>query len=358
MGCGPDDVDVADPLRRLTAAVTRGPVAAAGIGALDRIAPRRRGDLTVLTYHRVDEPDARPDLMPSLLSATPAGFAAQMALVARHYEPVAMSDVLAALDRPASLPRRAVLVTFDDGYRDFAEHAWPTLRAVGVPVTLFVATSRSDDPTRTFWWDRLWAAMSGATPTGRLETAVGALPITDPGTASTSLATIRTWLKGLDHDDAMREVETLIASLGPAPTDGGLAPPMLGWDDLRRLAGEGVTLAPHTRAHPLLDRVPLERAVAEIDGSRVDLEREVGSVAAIPPAFAYPSGAHGGDAVEAARRAGMRLAFTTDRGGNDLRRADPLRLRRINIGRRAAPALVRAQLVWASTIDARRAPGR
>lgn len=355
---------MADPLRRLAAGVARGPVAAAGIAAIDRIAPRRRGDLTVLTYHRVDEPDARPDLMPSLLSATPAAFADQMALVARHYEPVAMSDVLAALDSPALLPRRAILVTFDDGYRDFAEHAWPVLRAASVPVTLFVATSRSADPARPFWWDRLWAAMTGTTRSEPLDTPAGALPIGDPAAVSTSLATVRTWLKGLDHDAAMAEVDTLIAalaapraSLAASPAT-ELVPAMLGWDELRRLAGEGVTLAPHTREHPLLDRVPIERAVAEIEGSRLDLEREIAAVAAIPAALAYPSGAHGGDAVEAARQAGMRLAFTTDRGGNDLRRADPLRLRRINIGRRASPALVRAQLVWASTLDARRSPGR
>jgi peptidoglycan/xylan/chitin deacetylase (PgdA/CDA1 family) len=332
-------------------------VAGAGIAAIDRIAPRRRGDLTVLTYHRVDAIDARPDLMPSLLSATPAAFGDQMALVARHYAPVAMSDVLAALDRPSLLPRRAILVTFDDGYRDFAEHAWPVLRAASVPVTLFVATSRSADPARPFWWDRLWAAMTGTARSEPLDTPAGALPIGDPAAVSTSLATIRTWLKGLEHDAAMAEVDTLIATLG-APPAADLGPAMLGWDELRRLAREGVTLAPHTREHPLLDRAPLERAVAEIEGSRVDLEREIGSIAAIPAALAYPSGAHGGAAVDAARRAGMRLAFTTDRGGNDLRRADPLRLRRINIGRRASPALIRAQLVWASALDARRSPGR
>ncbi len=349
---------MADPLRRMAVGVARGPLAALGIAAIDRLAPRRRGDLTVLTYHRVDDPEARPDLMPSLLSATPAAFAEQMASVARHAAPVALSDVLAALDRPALLPRRAVLVTFDDGYRDFAQHAWPTLRAIGVPVTLFVATSRSTDPTRPFWWDRLWAAMDRTIRTEPLETPIGALPIADRAAASTSMATIRTWLKGLDHDDAMHQVEMLIANLEPGPADDRFAPAMLGWDDLRRLAGEGVTLAPHTRDHPLLDRVTRERAVAEIEGSRSDLEREVGALATIPPALAYPSGAHGGEAVEAARQAGMRLAFTTDRGGNDLHRADPLRLRRINVGRRTSPALVRGQMVWASTIDARRAPGR
>jgi hypothetical protein len=69
--------------------------------------------------------------------------------------------------------------------------------------------------------------------------------------------------------------------------------------------------------------------------------------------LAYPSGAYGGSAPEAAERAGMHLAMTTDRGGNDLRRADRWRLRRINVGGRASTPLVRAQLAWAGALDAR-----
>ena len=93
----------------------------------------------------------------------------------------------------------------------------------------------------------------------------------------------------------------------------------------------------------------------EIAGAHADLERELGS--AVPRVLAYPSGAHGGSAVEAARQAGMQLAMTTSRGGNDLRTADRLRLRRINVGGRAGVPLVRAQLAWAAAIDARRARG-
>jgi hypothetical protein len=50
----------------------------------------------------------------------------------------------------------------------------------------------------------------------------------------------------------------------------------------------------------------------------------------------------------------MDLAMTTVRGGNDLRRVDRHRLRRINVGGRASTPLVRAQLAWAGGLDARR----
>ena len=355
---------MAESFRRGRAAAARGPIGAAAAAALDRVLPRRRGVLTILTYHRVDEPSARPDLMPSLVSATPEGFAAQMAMVARHFDPVGLPEVIAALDEPRRLPSRAVLVTFDDGYRDFATHAWPALRSAGVPATLFVATAMADDPSIPFWWDRLWSALWRAPGPDPIATPIGALPV-GRHHARRTVARIRGWLKTLDHDDAMTQVDRIVDELGsragsvaaadaltPPP---GAEPATLGWDDLRRLASEGATLAPHTRHHPLLDRIEVDRAVEEIAGAHADLEREIGAIATIPNVLAYPSGAHGGSAVEAARRAGMLLAMTTQRGGNDLRRADRLRLRRINVGGRAGVPLVRAQLAWAAALDARRA---
>ena len=341
---------MANPVRRLVASATRGPIAAAGVAAIDRIAPRRRGVLSILTYHRVDEPAARPDLLPSLISASPAAFAEQMTMVARAFDVVSLGEVLDALDRPERLPRRAVLLTFDDGYRDFLTQAWPVLRAASLPATLFVATAFADDPRRTFWWDRLWAALVSTSREEPIPTSLGALPVGRAHAASTA-STLRTWLKELDHDAAMAEVDSLVAQLGEPPLAD--QPAALGWEELRGLAAEGVTLAPHTRTHPLLDRVPLDRAVDEIAGSHADLERELGPTASVPRVLAYPSGAYDGSAPEAAERAGMQLAMTTDRGGNDLRRADRWRLRRINVGGRASTPLVRAQLAWAGALDAR-----
>ncbi|HSL76946.1 MAG TPA: polysaccharide deacetylase family protein [Candidatus Limnocylindrales bacterium] len=337
--------------RRVAAVAASGPLGAGASRVVDRVLPRRRGVLSILTYHRVDEPSARPDLMPSLISATPAGFAAQMAMVAREFDPVSLTDVLAALDDPRRLPRRAVLVTFDDGYRDFATNAWPVLRAAAVPGTLFVATAFTGDAAARFWWDRLWAAIHGAPPS-TIPTPIGALPV-GPSDARATVSRLRDWLKALDHDAVLHEVERIVDALRPDGEHPGQPPAasVLDWDELRGLAAEGVTLAPHTRTHPLLDRVDLERAEAEISGSFDDLQRETGDVAPPVRVLAYPSGAHGDSAVEAARRAGMTLAMTTRRGGNDLRRSDRLRLRRINVGGRASLPLIRAQLAWAATLD-------
>jgi peptidoglycan/xylan/chitin deacetylase (PgdA/CDA1 family) len=123
---------------------------------------------------------------------------------------------------------------------------------------------------------------------------------------------------------------------------------VLGWDDLRKLSRGGVTLAAHTRTHPLLNRIPAERVRDEVVGSLNDLEREIGTA---PAVLAYPSGGYDDTALCVLREEGFELALTTDRGIHRLRGGDPLRIPRIPVGLRFNRAAFRAQLLpWAGSL--------
>jgi peptidoglycan/xylan/chitin deacetylase (PgdA/CDA1 family) len=306
------------------------------VGCLEAATPA--GRLGVLTYHRVDEPDGAPLLYPGLLSATPAEFEEQMLFVATRYRPISLADLLEVRRGRASLPQRAVLVTFDDAYRDFAEHAWPRLRRLGVPVTLFVATAYPDRPVLAFWWDRLWAALTLAPPGAQVQTPDGQKALATEADRMGAYRSLRRHLKTLPDDRLQGELERLVGRF-EEPATGS---PVLGWDELRALAGEGVALAPHTRTHPLLDRVPRERVREEIVGSLEDLEREIGTVR---PVLAYPSGGLSDSVVDVVREVGFELAFSTKRGNNRIGRSDWLRLRRIHVSRRFGFPALRAQLL-------------
>jgi glycosyltransferase involved in cell wall biosynthesis/peptidoglycan/xylan/chitin deacetylase (PgdA/CDA1 family) len=296
---------------------------------------RDPGTLTVLTYHRVA---ARGTAAPGIVSATPEAFARQMAWLARSGRAVGLEDVLAARRGRRPLRPDAVHVTFDDAYADFAVEAWPVLRSLGLPVTLFVPTAFPGHASRAFWWDRLFAAVQAGHGTATVEGIHVSLGT--PDERLDAYRRLREHVKHLPHDRALAFVDAVVHRIGDG-AGRSASSDVLGWDELRRLGAEGVALAPHTRTHPLLERLEPERLAGEIGGSVEDLRRETG---AAPPAFAYPSGSVTEAAVRAAADAGIEVAFTTRRGVNDLAAPDWLRLSRVNVGRRSRrPLALRAQ---------------
>jgi peptidoglycan/xylan/chitin deacetylase (PgdA/CDA1 family) len=299
----------------------------------------RSSGLRVLTYHRVLEPPDVATTDPSLISATPAVFDRQMGYLAAHYRAVSAEEVLEAARTGRSLPERAVMVTFDDGCRDFGEIAWPILRRHGIPATVFVSTAFPDHPEREFWWDRIYRA-AGSSARAALELSpLGVLPLDTPQRRRASVRALQNHLKAIPHAEAMRLAEWIIRELGGVEA---LPGEVLSWSALRGLVREGVTLCAHTRTHPALDQLTLDEARAEIRGSHEDLLREIGSS---PPLFAYTFGAHSDGVMEVLREEGFELAVTCLDGHNEMPFRDPLRLRRTHITRRTTPFIFSLRLL-------------
>lgn len=314
------------------------------VDLLERVERRPLRSLTVLTYHRVDEPGARPELDPALISATPEEFERHVAWLAAKASPISLGELLKVRRGEGALPPRAVLLTFDDAYRDFEWHAWPVLERRGVPATLFVPTAFPGDTTRSFWWDRLHAALVCTTRREALPTPVGRLALGTRHDRERAHRRLSAWIQERPHADAMAAVDELCGTLGEPP-----CPPrsLLSWPELRRLCARGVTVAPHSRTHPRLDRLSLQRAREEMAGSRDDLTRELGAPPV--PAFAFPGGGHRPELSALAAEEGFELAFTTERGPNNPARLDWLALGRTNVGRRTTLPVLRAQLLsWPS----------
>jgi peptidoglycan/xylan/chitin deacetylase (PgdA/CDA1 family) len=103
----------------------------------------------ILMYHRVADLDSDPHL----LAVTPGHFAAHLDVIREHGHPLTLNDLVKGLER-GRVPRRAVAVTFDDGYADNLHVAKPLLERLEVPATVFVAAGLVGGQ-REFWWDEL-----------------------------------------------------------------------------------------------------------------------------------------------------------------------------------------------------------
>jgi peptidoglycan/xylan/chitin deacetylase (PgdA/CDA1 family) len=307
---------------------------------LENVDSQKSGFLRVLTYHRIDEPARRPWLDPGLISASPTDFDAQMAYLAAHYQVIAVSDILAVIQSRnyKNLPPRAALVTFDDGYYDFEEQAWPILKRHKIPATLFVPTAYPDHPEQTFWWDNLYQAIRNTSHTEIPNTPIGALSLSNAAFRNQAYQRLKNYMKTLQHAEAVAAVKDFCSALGVQPASNCI----MSWDALRRLSQEGLTLGAHTRTHPLVNRISLEQARAEAVGSLEDLRNRIGAAL---PIFAYPSGEFSDDVVNMLAREGFSLAFTTKRGINHIAHMNPLRIQRINVGGRTTLPVLRAQLL-------------
>ncbi len=281
--------------------------------------------LRALIYHRIENPGAaHAELNPDLVTATSEQFERQMRHLARMYHPIGAAELVAALDGSHALPPGAVLVTFDDGYRDFLELAYPVLQQHRIPAVLFVPTAFVDYPELTFWWDGLWQALSRTRePQVALPGVVPHVLRLGAGHRRPAVArTIAEWLKGLPQAARRTALEALVQQLGvtPEPTRA-----VLSWPELRKLQHSGVTVAAHSRTHELFDQIDGRALRDEIEGSRDDMRRELG---VCPPVFAYPNGNFSESAIHALAAAGFQAAFTTVGGASNLRRSSPFAVRR------------------------------
>jgi peptidoglycan/xylan/chitin deacetylase (PgdA/CDA1 family) len=256
-----------------------------------------------------------------------AVFARHMRHVAEHFS-VLTVDALVDLLADGRLPRRAVAITFDDGYRDNLVCAAPILARHGLPATVFLATGFIGTGAIA-WFDELALAFRDTTADAVITPWGDVLGLATLDERLRALAVALGRLKRSPDDERREAMERLVERLGGV--DRGFARTlMLGWDDVRRLRAGGFSIGAHTVTHPILSRVSVERAAAEILGSRTIIEAECGVA---PRAFAYPNGRRGDyddTVVRLVREAGFACALTTRFGVNtpatpryELRRGGP-----------------------------------
>ncbi len=244
---------------------------AAATGALGR---RHAGRLVVLTFHRVrpDGDDPRPRAMRAL-DAPADDFRRLLAWMRERYEPLALADWLARETPPA---RASFAVTFDDGWADNAAHAFPVLRELGIPATIFLATGAVEDRTP-FWWQRAGLADADIERLKRL---------------------------------APEERAAQLAAYPPAVA---AAADFLTWDQVRELGRSGlVRFGAHGHGHGLLDQLPRAEALADVRRCWELLQANAPD--ALLPALAWPNGNARGDLAGDLEVLGLRAAFGTARG--------------------------------------------
>ncbi len=103
--------------------------------------------IPILMYHYVEYVKNKKDVTRQSLDIEPVIFEAQVkTLIADHFTFLTMSEVADILDGKKKLPDKPIVLTFDDGYRDFYTDAYPILKKYHVKATAYVVPGFFDQP--------------------------------------------------------------------------------------------------------------------------------------------------------------------------------------------------------------------
>jgi peptidoglycan/xylan/chitin deacetylase (PgdA/CDA1 family)/glycosyltransferase involved in cell wall biosynthesis len=265
-----------------------------------------RGKLTTLLFHKV--PTSRHPLVPD--EPALADFSAILDATVRRFRILPLDEAVTAL-RAGNLPPNAACITFDDGYPEWRTGVLPVLERRGLHATFFITAGQySGLP---MWNERILHAVDAAP--------AGTPPLQWAGLPALSFASQQDRRQSIDQLDRYlkyqepADKERLLAELEAHTGGQRQRVPTMSEDDLRHLHARGFGIGGHSVTHPILSRCTPRQAYEEIAGAREQLEALIrGKVTA----FAYPNGMPGKDFgpehIEMVRRAGYRMAVTTQRG--------------------------------------------
>jgi hypothetical protein len=91
----------------------------------------------ILSYHGIQEKPSNP------YAVSTHDFSLQMQYIAERFKPIALETLVALLKNREPIPPQAMVVTFDDGYSDVYDTAYPILKSLSIPATVFSCPLRS-----------------------------------------------------------------------------------------------------------------------------------------------------------------------------------------------------------------------
>jgi peptidoglycan/xylan/chitin deacetylase (PgdA/CDA1 family) len=288
------------------------------------IKKRRSGSVQILIYHRVN--DQKDQFFP----ATPTNvFSRQMEYLAHNFNICSLENAIDMM-RNKDIPDNAVVVTFDDGYKDNYTTAFPILKSYSIPATIFLTTNAIDSE-RVLWHDRVFSAFR-ETRVSLLEEFGDPLirhPLRTLEEKLYAQQDVLKFLWSLSDHERLFWIDRLMERL--RVLDQKSVPDlMLTWDEVRIMYQNGLSFGSHTVTHPILSRLSMDNIRSEIYESKKSMEVNLQTSI---KTFAYPNGKqdnYNTITKQIVKEAGYICALTTIFGANqddqdlfELRRATP-----------------------------------
>jgi peptidoglycan/xylan/chitin deacetylase (PgdA/CDA1 family) len=280
-----------------------------GLGSL--LAPLTRGKGVIFTLHNVRPEPPEPFEPNRILKVTPAFLETAIATVRKAgYDIVSLDEAARRLEADAPAPPFACF-TFDDGYRDNRDFAYPIFKRHNLPFAIYIPTAYPDGE-GDLWWLVLEAAIRKAGEIRVvLDGAERIFPARTPDEKNQAFDEIY-WSLRRGPETELRAAVREIADRAGYDSSSLCRDLIMDWDELRALAADPlVTIGAHTHRHLAVAKLTEEEARAEIAESVARIERELGRPCRH---FSFPygdAGSAGARDFAIARSLGLETAVTT-----------------------------------------------
>jgi len=273
----------------------------AGVGAiftLHHVRPRRDAEF---------QPNRHLEVTPQFLRAT-------LEHLRAHDVELITLDAMHQRLVEANFSRRFACFTFDDGYRDTLDYAYPIFHRHGLPLAVYVPTDFPDGRGDLWWLALEKVILNVPHLEAKIDGGLRQLRCTTPADKDGAYRRLYRWLRSIDEVDARALVRELCAK---AALDCSrlCAESTMSWPQIRRLAADPlVAIGAHTRRHYALAKLTFAEAHAEMEESVRRIERETGKPCRH---FSYPYGdaeSAGPREFAIARELGLKTAVTGRKG--------------------------------------------
>jgi len=276
------------------------------LGLLDAYAFLRKkltkSQVAILMYHRVSPKENNWSLEP----LSPKIFEKQVTYFSRNYEILPLDKLAQYIQQRKPLPEKAVVITFDDGYKDNYLYGYPILKKYHAPATIFLTTGHIGTG-KLFWWDKVSYIIQNATVKQVDLDELGSYSLQSKPAKFHASLIITEKLKKLPEGRKNFLIGNLLSISGvDIPPDLGKEL-ILSWDEVREMSNDGITFGAHSVYHPVLTNMPLEQARWEIIQSKKDIEERLGQPVT---AFSYPNGDFNAELVKFIKESGFTCAVS------------------------------------------------
>jgi len=302
---------------------------------LRRIFNQGRNELTILTYHSVND----ELLFPYYPAVSRKNFYRQIRFLKRHFKIISFAQLLPVAKDKMKLPTGAMIITFDDGFKDNFTNAYPLFKKYNLLATIFLATDCLE-ANKLLWHHLLYylklkICAERLNPALRMELVSRGIiknsDLSKAGSSEEEFLRIKEILKdssGLDLEEKFKILETISRNFG-IKDEGQITDGLyLSWEDVVKMSNNHIEFGAHSCSHQVMSRLKTDDIYREISLSKKIIEDKVNQRVLT---FAYPFEVASNRRVKSAlEELDFRFAVTAEKGVNCLG-ADPYALKRINV---------------------------